>query len=1359
MQPTGQATLSLASLMRGDQQLARDTTVVAEADPAAIHLRELHGTVLDGPFEAYGSAPIAWLQAGPSDAAPTPAEPATFWLKSGASVAAVVALLREEPPDTKGTLNVIVEGAASSARLDAIRATLRDETGEITLGGFALKSARPTELRLEDGLLHTDQFEWHGPRSTFSASGSVGLVDGVDGRLRLTGDGSLALLTLLVPARIDGRSRFDLELSGPPGRREWLGTVGLEEGSAVVQRWRLALADWSGNVVLDRDRIDIEGLRGQFNGGEATIEGRFPVGTGTKAPQSLTVTVGGAFLDLPEGLRSQIDANLEWSHTSVGARLSGEATVTARPYREPATEIARIAAALIERSGGSPIELPGTLAATTLDVRLSTVGPLAVTNSVASVELLPELQLTGTLSSPALRGQVAVADDGRIQFGGRQYRLRDSRVEFRPDRGLTPTLAVSGETRVADYTVFLRLSGTADEFETALSSDPPLGERDLQTLLVTGQREALGRDSSSEQNAVGAVSGDVLGFAGQFLGFDAVTVSTTDDLALVSSDVDPALRLTVSKRIGRRFELVLSDNLDDNELTWVIIYRPRPGFEFRVLSRDNTEFTGEFRQEFPFGPGVSPPRTPPRRRQASDRVAAVTVSGEPGFAPAEVLTATSLRAGDEFDFSRWLEDRDRIARLYQQRGYFAARIVPTRRRLEAERDQQRVALDYRVTRGPRTVLLITGYAIPSDVEATLRQTWSESVLIDLLEADLTRVMHGHMVDVGFLRAAIAVDVDTSQPDTVTAVVKVDPGPRSTERHLAFSGNTVFSERELLSTIEASPGLVPPWRDPAPLLDVLQAAYAARGYLAMTATPGAVVFAGRAATLPIVVAEGPLARVASITVNGANRVGQPAAAAATGLSIGGTYVTGGERSARAALERYYRNLGYRDAVVELRSTVDAARGRVDVTAAVDEGAQHVVRAVQTTGVESTREATVERAVHIEPGSPASPAVADATRRRLYDVGTFRSAEVTFAPVGERTDATVPVDAIVTVQESKRFLLLYGLEVTNQYQSLFDQRVTSGGVAADLRDRNFLGRGWTLGAGVRYEPSFRSARLLNTVPRLGSKRIRTNVYADRSNEERTRTEDVILIDDETTVSIEQRWRPRTPIELSWGYQFNRRDLRFLDAHTDQPVIDLKGYLASLAGAIVVDRRDNMFDAKRGWLASTTVEWGLQPLGSDFDYLRTAVRASYYQPVGPLTLASNVRWGDMLAFRGQPPVSALDLFYTAGGTQTVRGYQQDSLSAYHLEVQGQRVPLGGTKLLVFNQEVRFPLFWLLSGAAFADAGNTFTDEKGIVFGDLAVGAGVGLRIRTPLAPVRIDLGFPVAGRQGQSGARWHFSIGQIF
>ena len=321
-------------------------------------------------------------------------------------------------------------------------------------------------------------------------------------------------------------------------------------------------------------------------------------------------------------------------------------------------------------------------------------------NSVARVEFQPELQLTGTLAKPALNGQVAVADDGRITVSGRQYRLRDSRIEFRPERGMMPRLDVTGNTRVGDYTVYLRLTGAANEIETSLISDPPLGERDLQTLLVTGQRETLSGGSDSDQAAVGAASGDVLGFAGQFLGFDSVVVGTTDDLALVSSDVDPALRLTVSKRLGNRFELVLSDNLDDNELTWVIIYRPRPGFEFRAISRGGSEFTGEFRQEIPFGPGVSPPRIAARRRVVRDRIVSVTVSGEPGLAEAEVLSAASLKAGDHFDFGRWVDDRERISRLYLDRGYFSARIVPTRRALPEHR--RRAASRARLSHHPRS---------------------------------------------------------------------------------------------------------------------------------------------------------------------------------------------------------------------------------------------------------------------------------------------------------------------------------------------------------------------------------------------------------------------------------------------------------------------------------------------------------------------------------------------------------------------------------------------------------------------------------------------------------------------------------
>ena len=111
----------------------------------------------------------------------------------------------------------------------------------------------------------------------------------------------------------------------------------------------------------------------------------------------------------------------------------------------------------------------------------------------------------------------------------------------------------------------------------------------------------------------------------------------------------------------------------------------------------------------------------------------------------------------------------------------------------------------------------------------------------------------------------------------------------------------------------------------------------------------------------------------------------------------------------------------------------------------------------------------------------------------------------------------------------------------------------------------------------------------------------------------------------------------------------------------------------------------------------------------------------------------------------LTIFDLFFNAGGTESVRGYSQDALSAYSFF----DAPLGGTKLLVGNAELRAPLFWRLSGVLFADAGNTFANAQPIRLSELGVGLGFGLRINTPLAPIRIDLGFPRSfGGPGSAG-----------
>ena len=154
---------------------------------------------------------------------------------------------------------------------------------------------------------------------------------------------------------------------------------------------------------------------------------------------------------------------------------------------------------------------------------------------------------------------------------------------------------------------------------------------------------------------------------------------------------------------------MFSENLEENESTWIVIYRPVSGYEFRVSSEENTKEAFEFRQEITFGPGVSP-RT--RARAASvvqDKVRAVALAGEPGYSAEQVLAGTKLRQGDRFEFRAWLEDRDRIERFYRDREYYTARVVPMRTAAESTGKERPVDLQYRIARGRRTVLEVTGY--------------------------------------------------------------------------------------------------------------------------------------------------------------------------------------------------------------------------------------------------------------------------------------------------------------------------------------------------------------------------------------------------------------------------------------------------------------------------------------------------------------------------------------------------------------------------------------------------------------------------------------------------------------------------
>lgn len=163
---------------------------------------------------------------------------------------------------------------------------------------------------------------------------------------------------------------------------------------------------------------------------------------------------------------------------------------------------------------------------------------------------------------------------------------------------------------------------------------------------------------------------------------------------------------------------------------------------------------------------------------------------------------------------------------------------------------------------------------------------------------------------------------------------------------------------------------------------------------------------------------------------------------------------------------------------------------------------------------------------------------------------------------------------------------------------------------------------------------------------------------------------------------------------------------------------------------------------------------PLGlGSITLTRLRASYSYFVPVklinftkGPQALAFNVQGGTILG--DLPPYEA----FTLGGGSSVRGYDEGEVGS-------------GRSFLQASAEYRFPLLKFLGGIGgvlFVDYGTLLgtqgnvPGQPGIVRGKPGdgLGYGVGLRVKTPIGPVRLDYGWTIDG-----GSRFQFGFGERF
>ena len=182
---------------------------------------------------------------------------------------------------------------------------------------------------------------------------------------------------------------------------------------------------------------------------------------------------------------------------------------------------------------------------------------------------------------------------------------------------------------------------------------------------------------------------------------------------------------------------------------------------------------------------------------------------------------------------------------------------------------------------------------------------------------------------------------------------------------------------------------------------------------------------------------------------------------------------------------------------------------------------------------------------------------------------------------------------------------------------------------------------------------------------------------------------------------------------------------------------GRINSITWQKVYDSRDNIYDPTRGRRISYTAQWAGHGLGGDFDFYKFTAEARMYKKLGAKNvLAFRARGGFI---QGDAPYSQL---FTLGGADSLRGYEDDQFR--------------GKYMYNATLEFRFPIVKKVSGVLFTDIGDTW-DAPNVTWYNskktFNYGVGAGIRVTTPIGPVKLDYGV------GKHKNKFHFSFGTQF
>lgn len=731
-------------------------------------------------------------------------------------------------------------------------------------------------------------------------------------------------------------------------------------------------------------------------------------------------------------------------------------------------------------------------------------------------------------------------------------------------------------------------------------------------------------------------------------------------------------------------------------------------------------------------------------------IGSITFTGQTVLTEAQLRKISGLLPGKTFTLDVLDAGFERVQAAYAQKSYLNVELVSQDVTYDFDSGEANVRLA--LVEGPRTVVRFDGN---TDVnESTLKKRVSLQSAGDVSESALEgfrQTVLDWYRERGYHFSAVSVEYREEQQEHVV-LFRIDEGPRVAVERLVIEGNTDISTKDVQQAVLTDTGgwFTTGWYQEAVFdedVQAIQALYQQRGYL------GAEIVAVEKAFSPdrsrvslrVTVREGVQTRIAEVRILGErDPERQQRLERLNTLTEDEPLQTSKVAETVSLLRNFYQNLGYLNASIDVSTAFNDDNSRVIVTFQISAGQQFFVGNILIQGVVKTKKSFITRELLLKEGDILNPQKVRETVRRLHQLGLYSS--VQFRRLDSKSTDPIQNMAVIVEETASSDI---------QFDFGYNTELGARGVA-EYSDRNVLNYG---GRGIaRADVSLERPKITLQYmhPHVGTRD--TRLIASLFDEFQRDNPAFVVEKRGGRLAVHHTFDPT--LSLSVGYVFQQVDPSKVKKAAQISPYDTRVLnLGGLDTQVIWDFRDDLIQPRKGGVNQLSLRMTSESLGAEAEFFEAQALSNWYwRAVGDVVVACALNGRLIEPADGSKQVPIYDRYFL-GGDNTVRGFQKHEIGPLGVDDEGNTERAGGNRLVRANAEVRFPVYGPFGGVLFYDVGANWINEDGFHKDLLREGAGLGLRVATPIGPLRLDYGWKLDRESGESPGEFYLTIGSAF